>query len=139
MSTFSPPKSCFRRRMPAAFIGTFLWLATVPTPAQTPFEQAWNILRAGAPDKSSEQCLATLRVRQLIPGDAKAVALVEKKLQDDDPCVCGAAALSLGAMKFKSAIPQLTAAAKTDQDGAVVLAAAAAVVRLSSLAKRTAR
>lgn len=113
-----------------AFIGTFCLLAPVPMFAQAPADQAWSILQAGAADKSSEQRVATMRVLQLIPGDAKAVGMAEQGLQDKDLEVRGAAALSLGAMKSKSAIPQLEAVAKSDTEGAVVMAAAKSLIQL---------
>ena len=116
--------------MVAACVGAFLTLAPFPISAQTPLDQAWNILQTGATDKSSEQRIATMRVLQLIPGDAKAVGIAEKGLHDDDPGVRGAAALSLGAMKSKSAIPQLIAAGKSDNEGAVVMAVAKALIEL---------
>ncbi len=71
-----------------------------------------------------------MRVLQLIPGNAKAVGMAEQGLQDKEPAVRGAAALSLGAMESKSAIPALETAAKSDKEGAVVLAAAKSLVQL---------
>jgi len=113
-----------------AFIGAFCLLTPVPTAAQSPPDQAWSILQAGAADNSSEQRIATMRVLQLIPGDAKAVGTAEQGLQDKDPDVRGAAALSLGSMKSKSSIPRLEAAAKSDTEGAVVMAAAKSLIQL---------
>jgi HEAT repeat protein len=91
---------------------------------------AWGIVEAGAADKSTEERVATMRVLQLIPGDAKAVGLAEQGLKDKESDVRGAAALSLGAMKSKSAIPSLVAAAKSDTEGAVVMAAAKSLIQL---------
>jgi len=67
----------------------------------------------------------------LLAGNAKAVALVEKGLEDQDPFVRRAAALSLGAMKSKNSIPKLLAVRK-DSDGSVVMAAATALVQLGN-------
>jgi HEAT repeat protein len=130
MLAFSNQRRKFWKLMVAACVGAFLTLAPFPISAQTPLDQAWNILQTGATDKSSEQRIATMRVLQLIPGDAKAVGIAEKGLHDDDPGVRGAAALSLGAMKSKSAIPQLIAAGKSDNEGAVVMAVAKALIEL---------
>ncbi|HEY6291209.1 MAG TPA: HEAT repeat domain-containing protein [Terriglobia bacterium] len=104
----------------------------VPNPicAQAPLDQAWSILQSDAADKSSDQRTATMRVLQLIPGDAKAVGMAEKGLQDQKPDVRAAAALSLGAMKAKSAIPRLEQAARKDTEGAVSMAAAKSLVQL---------
>lgn len=120
----------FRPLAIAAFIGTLWSVAPVPVSAQTPLAQAWSILEAGAAGKSSDQRVATMRVLQLIPGDAKAVAMAEQGLQDKDVNVRAAAVLSLGAMKSKSAIPQLIAVGKSDPEGAIVMAAAKSLIEL---------
>jgi HEAT repeat protein len=106
-----------------------LWLATAAF-GQTPLNQAWDILQAAAENTSTDQRVATMRVLQLIPGDAKAVSMAEKGLQDKDAEVRGAAALSLGAMESKSSVPVLVATAKSDKEGSVVLAAAKALIQL---------
>ncbi len=98
--------------------------------SQAPVDQAWGILQSGATNGSSEKRVATMRVLQLIPGDTRATAMAEQGLQDKDPDVRGAAALSLGSMKSKSSIPKLEAAAKTDTEGAVVMAAAKSLIQL---------
>jgi HEAT repeat protein len=102
-----------------------------PLYGQTPKEQAWTILQAGATDNNSEQRGNAMRAVQLLPGNAKAVTLAEKGLQDSDPSVRSTAALSLGAMKSKSSIPKLLAALK-DDEGEVVLTASAALVKLGN-------
>ena len=56
---------------------------------QTPSDQAWSILQAGATNGSNEQRIAAIRVLQLIPNDAKAVGMAEQGLQDKDR-MCGA-------------------------------------------------
>ena len=106
-----------------------LSLATAAS-GQTPLDQAWNILQAAADNSSTDQRVATMRVLQLIPGDAKAVSIAEKGLQDKDAEVRGAAALSLGAMGSKSSVSVLVATAKSDKEGSVVLAAAKALIQL---------
>jgi HEAT repeat protein len=119
-----------RKRRLVLFISTFLFVVPSFVSAQSPVEQSWSTLQAGADDKSADQRIATMRVLQLIPGNAKAVTMAEKGLQDKEADVRGAAALSLGAMGSKSSIPALAAVAKADKEGAVVLAAAKALIQL---------
>ena len=116
--------------MTSTFVAVLLTIMPSPTFAQTSLDQAWSILQAGASDGSSQQRLATMRVLQLIVGDAKAAGMAEQGLHDSDPDVRGAAALSLGSMKVKSAIPLLIAAAKSEKEGAVVMAEAKALIQL---------
>lgn len=119
-----------RKRRFVLFISTFLFVVPSFVSAQSPVEQSWSTLQAGADDKSADQRIATMRVLQLIPGNAKAVTMAEKGLQDKEADVRGAAALSLGAMGSKSSIPALAAVAKSDKEGAVVLATAKALIQL---------
>ena len=100
--------------------------------AQTPLENAWTILQAGAENKGTDQRVATMRVLELIPSDAKAVSMAETGLQDKEAQVRATAALSLGAMEDKNAIPQLAAVVKGDAEGAVVMAAAKALIQLGN-------
>jgi HEAT repeat protein len=98
--------------------------------AQESLDQAWTILQAGADNNSTDQRVATMRVLQLIPVNAKAASMAEEGLQDKEADVRGAAALSLGAMGSNSAIPVLEATAKSDKEGAVVMAVAKALIQL---------
>lgn len=109
----------------------FLFVSTAAL-CQTQLDQAWTTLQAGAENKSTEVRVSTMRVMQLIPGDAKGLTMAEKGLKDKEPEVRGAAALSLGAMQSKSALPALEATAKTDPEGAVVMAAAKALITLGN-------
>ena len=80
----------------------FIWVLSVSSgviSAQTPLDKAWSILQAGAQNKSIDERVITMRVLQLIPGDAKAVSMAAKGLQDKESQVRAAAALSLGAME----------------------------------------
>jgi HEAT repeat protein len=70
-----------------------------------------------------------MRVLQLMPGNAKGVAMAEQGLRDKDPDVRAIAAVSLGLMKSKSSIAQLHAALK-DKEVDVVMAAAKALTEL---------
>jgi HEAT repeat protein len=130
-SAFHDPKRQCLTLTVAAVLGTFWLLAPGSITAQASLEQAWGILQAGATNKSSEQRIATMRVLQLIPDDSRAVGMAEQGLKDKDAEVRGAAALSLGAMKSKSSIPQLLAM-KKDPEGAVVMAAAKSLIQLGN-------
>lgn len=129
-ATFKGPKRKFVKLMVAAAIAALWSLNPGSASAQALVDQAWSILQAGVVDKSSDQRSATMRVLQLIPGDAKASGMAEQGLHDAEAEVRGLAALSLGAMGAKSSIPQLTASAKSDPEGAVVMAAAKALIQL---------
>ena len=128
-SAFKGPRLRCWTVIATACMGAFWLLTPCPMTAQSPLEQAWGILQAGADNKSADQRVATMRVLHLIPDDAKAVGMAEQGLKDKDPEVRGAAAVSLGAMKSKSSIPQLLAM-KKDPEGAVVMAAAKALIEL---------
>jgi HEAT repeat protein len=98
---------------------------------QTQREEAWTVLRAGASDKSNDQRVAAMRVLTLISGDAQAVRLAERALQDETPEVRAAAAITLGTLKSKTSIPRLTALLK-DTDSEVVLSAASALASMGN-------
>jgi HEAT repeat protein len=119
-----------RTVMMTAFISVLLSTTAGIMRAQTPLDEAWTILQSGTENKSTNTRVATMRVMQLIPADARAVNMAEKGLLDKEAEVRGAAALSLGAMGSKSAIPELFAAGKGDKEGAVVMAAAKALIQL---------
>lgn len=120
----------FQLSLAAILIAVLCSLAPNQGFAQSPVDQAWAILRASAENKNTDQRLATMRAMQLIPVNAKAVSMAQAGLKDKDPEVRGAAALSLGAMGSKSVIPSLTAVAKSDKEGAVVMAAAKSLIQL---------
>jgi len=105
-------------------------IAASVMPAQTPRDRAWAILEAGAGNNSVDQRVATMSALQLIPRDDKALKLAENGLQDKNHEVRSAAALTLGAMGAKSAIPQLKDVIANDKDGTVVIAAAKALIQL---------
>jgi HEAT repeat protein len=114
----------------AAFATVVLAATSLDMHAQESLDQAWTILQAGADNNSTDQRVATMRVLQLMPVNAKAASMAEKGLQDKEADVRGAAALSLGALGSKSAIPVLEATAKSDKEGAVVMAVAKALIQL---------
>lgn len=122
-------KSKYQMLAAAAFI-CILSVAPRAISAQTSLDNAWTILQAGAENKDTDQRVITMRVLELISRDAKAVSMAEKGLQDKEEQVRAAAALSLGVMEDKSAVPKLRAVVKSDSEGAVVLAAAKALIQL---------
>jgi hypothetical protein len=100
--------------------------------SSAPLDQAWSILEEGAANKSTDKRVATIRVLQLIPGDAKAVTIAEHGLSDRDPEVRSAAATSLGVMRSTSSIALLIAVTRKDTEGAVVMAAANSLIQLGN-------
>ncbi len=114
----------------AGALAFMLVLGTVPLPAQTPWQQAWEILEAGTGEKSTEKRTQAVRVLGLLPGDPKALAIAEKALEDEKPEVKVAAAEALGQMGSPASIPKLK---KTlgDKEPRVVLAAAHALRALN--------
>lgn len=93
---------------------------------QTPQEQAWGILRAGAIEKSADKRTEAVRALGIISGDAKAAEIAEHALEDGKPAVRAAAATSLGVMGCTASIGRLKAVL-SDKDASVVLAAAHAL------------
>lgn len=112
-----------------ATVGLSLMITSSVVLAQSPVDQAWSILQSAVTDKQADQRAAAMRALQLLPGQAKAIDMAEQTLQDKDPAVRAAAALSLGAMRSKNSVPKLTAAL-SDKDGGVVMAAAKSLTEL---------
>ncbi|HEX2712953.1 MAG TPA: HEAT repeat domain-containing protein [Candidatus Acidoferrales bacterium] len=98
--------------------------------AQTPQQQAWDMLRAGVNQKSTGKRTQAVRALQLLPGDPEALGMAQTALQDRKPEVRVAAATGLGLMGCKAAIPGLKRAL-FDRKPAVVLAAAHALQLLN--------
>jgi len=94
-------------------------LATEPAAVQ----KAWDILDAGAKEKSSAKRHNAIHALGLLTGDGKAVALAEDALKDPAPEVREAAATSLGLLHSTASIPKLELALN-DKEISVVLAAA---------------
>lgn len=94
--------------------------------AETPQQQAWDILRAGVNRKSIGKRTQAVRALRLLPGDPEATEMAQTALQDQKPEVRVAAATALGLMGSKVAIPGLKKAL-LDRKPAVVLAAAHAL------------
>jgi HEAT repeat protein len=98
--------------------------------AQTPQEQAWDILRSGVNEKSTAKRVQAVRSLRLLPGDPKATEMAQRALQDRKHEVRVAAATALGLMGSKVSIPELKKAL-TDKDPSVVLTAAHALQLLN--------
>jgi HEAT repeat protein len=97
--------------------------------AQTRKERAWQLLEDGAKAKNFSTRAVAVRVLGLLPGDAHALAIAEKALQDEDDSVRTAAATALGQIGIKRAVPDLRDLLN-DRDTGVVLAAAHALTAL---------
>jgi HEAT repeat protein len=66
--------------------------------AETPQQQAWDILRAGVNRKSIGKRTQAVRALRLLPGDPEATEMAQTALQDQKPEVRVAAATALGLM-----------------------------------------
>ena len=97
--------------------------------AQTPSEKAWNILRGGAADKSSEKRAKAMNALGLLTHNTKARQMAENGLLDKEPEVRAAAASALGQQGSTISIPKLKEAVK-DAQTEVVFAATNALFLL---------
>jgi HEAT repeat protein len=73
-----------------------LFARVVLLQAQTPSEKAWNILRAGAADKSSQNRAKAMSALGLLTQNKNARQMAENGLLDKESEVRAAAASSLG-------------------------------------------
>lgn len=94
--------------------------------AETPLNQAWNILQANLNEKSVEKRVRATHVLGLLPGDRRALRLAETSALDDKPEVRAAAAAALGQVRGQSAVATLHKLL-SDNEPSVVLAAASAL------------
>jgi len=90
-------------------------------------EQAWDLLQNGIQENSTDKRAAAVRVLCLLTGETKSVRLASRALSDDKPQVRVAAAVALGELHAKSAIPKLEKAL-SDKEPLVTLAAAHALL-----------
>jgi len=90
---------------------------------QAQVEKAWDILEAGAKEKSSAKRHDAIHALGLLAGDSRAVAFAENALHDRAPEVREASATTLGQLHSTPSIPKLELALQ-DKDITVVLAAA---------------
>jgi HEAT repeat protein len=98
--------------------------------AQTPQQQAWEILRIGVNQKSTGKRTQAVRALRLLPGNPEATKMAQTALQDRKPEVRAAAATALGLMGSKESVPELKNAL-ADKKPAVALAAAHALQALN--------
>lgn len=94
--------------------------------AETPQQQAWDMLRAGVNQKSTGKRTQAVRALGLLPDDPEALEMAQTALQDRKPEVRVAAATALGLMGSMAAIPGLKKAL-VDKKPAVILATAHAL------------
>jgi HEAT repeat protein len=90
-------------------------------------DQAWEILQVNLKEKSDEKRVQAVRVLGLLPGDPRALGLVEKAVTDEKPDVRAAAAAALGQFHGKTPVAILHKML-SDSDPSVVLAAAGALI-----------
>jgi HEAT repeat protein len=115
----------------ACVLALALASASTPSWADTPVEQAWSILRAGAMERSADKRIEAVRALGIISADAKAAEIAAHALEDGKPAVRAAAATSLGLMGCAPYIGKLKAVL-SDKDASVVLAAAHALWTLKN-------
>ena len=100
-----------------------------PEPNESPRERAWEILRTGAANKSTERRVKAVGVMALIPNNTEIRKLAIAALDDKEAGVRAAAATTLGEIRARQAIPDLEAKLD-DPDTAVVLAVAKALIAM---------
>jgi HEAT repeat protein len=86
-------------------------------------DQAWETLLSGIKEDSTPKRATAVRVLSLLTGETRAVSLASHALDDPKPPVRVAAAIALGELHAKSAIPKLEEAL-SDKEPLVALAAA---------------
>lgn len=85
--------------------------------------QAWDLLLSGIKENSTSKRATAVRVLSLLTGESRAVTLAGHALTDSKAEVRAAAAIALGELHAKSAIPKLEEAL-SDKEPLVALAAA---------------
>jgi len=100
---------------------------------ETPRDKAWPVLYAGLSDNNVDKRTTAVQVLGLIPGDPQAEEAAMHALKDEKPQVRAAAAKALGDMKYKAALPTLTAIINTDNDAGVILAAARSLIDMGDI------
>jgi HEAT repeat protein len=91
--------------------------------AQTPQQDAWDLLRTGVKSRNTTERASSVNVLGLLPNNRRATKFAEGALTDTKEKVRVAAATALGEMKSRGSIPKLKDALN-DKETSVVLAAA---------------
>jgi HEAT repeat protein len=94
--------------------------------AQVTSADAWPLLQAGIAEHNFEKRAAAVSALGLLRNNRQAAEFAEKALRDERLEVRKAAAMALGQMRAKQAIPSLQSALK-DSDATVILAAASSL------------
>ena len=76
-------------------------------------DQAWDLLQSGLDDPGTTKRATAVRVLSLLTGETRAVTLPSRVLSDPKAQVRVAAAIALGELHAKSAIPKLREASPT--------------------------
>jgi HEAT repeat protein len=93
------------------------------TSSKPPKDQAWDLLKSGLTEDSTEKRATAVRVLSLLTGETRAMTLACDALEIAKPQVRVAAAIALGELHAKAAIPKLEKAL-SDKEPVVVLAVA---------------
>ena len=96
-------------------------------------DQAWDLLKSGLTEDSTDKRATAVRVLSLLTGETRAVTLACDALGDPKPLVRVAAAFALGELHARSSIPKLEAAL-SDKEPVVVLAAAHSLLAMKDAA-----
>jgi HEAT repeat protein len=111
-----------------ALVFVFLIFSGIPgIGAESKRDEAWEILKTNANEKSTEKREIAVRVLALLPGDVRALEFAQKAATDEKSEVRAAAAIALGQLRGKSSIALLQKML-SDPEPSVVLAAASALV-----------
>ncbi len=113
-------------------VSAFLFLSLNLADAQLPkpTEQAWSILQQGVASGDHDTRGRATQALGLLMRDARAMQLAEARLSDDDAEVRAAAALALGQIGLKAAVPALKKAL-LDDEAEVVFSATSALRQLN--------
>jgi HEAT repeat protein len=96
-------------------------------------DQAWDLLKSGLTEDSTDKRATAVQVLSLLTGETRAMRLACDALGDPKPLVCVAAAFALGELHARSSIPKLEAAL-SDKEPVVVLAAAHSLLAMKDAA-----
>ena len=111
----------------ALVIVYFLTTCVLPAFSQTKSKEAWEILGTNLSAKETGKRALAVHVLGLLPGDSKALKLVQNAAGDEKADVRTAAASALGQIHSRSSVPLLQKLL-SDNDPSVALSAASALV-----------